>query len=302
MHERTRKFRRSCIDQAPDSGCHDTSGGSVSGGSLVRAGVNPYGHARSNESFLNMFGGGGPAGTTTIVQDPWSGLQPYLLDVFGRAQGQANQGIYGGPYIAPQSPYSQQAISQQATMAGDPNSLISQAQRELGNTISGKYLNIDNNPAAQAAINAATRNVNSQFSGDNYGSSANREWLARASTEAASPFLMQERQNQLGALQFAPGLQTANVNLLGGAGAAQETRGQAEIEAAQQQFQAPWQNIANYQQALAGGQGYGSQTQPYFTNPLGSALGGASAGFGIGGPWGAAAGGLLGLLSSRRYG
>lgn len=306
--ERTRKFRRTCIDEAPPNGCHDMNSGSgrnpLSGGSLVRAFVNPIGHAKSDESFLNLLGGQGPAGntTTTLVQEPWSGVQPYLLDIFQRAQGQYGQGVYGGPYITPQSPYSQQAIQMQAAGATDPNSLISKAQSELGNTISGKYLTLDNNPAAQAAINAATRNVNSQFSGDNYGSSANREWLARASTEAATPFLMQERQNQLNALGLAPGLQVANTNILANSGAAQELRGQAEIDAAQQQFNAPWQNIFNYQQSLTGGQGYGSsaQTSPYFTNPLGSAAGGAATGFGIGGPWGAAIGGILGLLSARQ--
>lgn len=223
--------------------------------------------------------------TTTQQSAPWSGVDPYLRDIFSQSQGLFNRGPYSGPYLTEQSPYSAQAIQQQAAQARDPNSLTSQAQRELGRTISGEYLNIDNNPAAQAAINAATRNVNSQFSGDNYGSSANQEWLARASTEAASPFLMQERQNQLNALQQAPYLQQANTGALAAAGAAQEARGQAEIGAQQQAYAAPWLNLFNYQQGVAGanrGAGGGSDTRsgqnPYFTNPLASMLG-----LGIGG-------------------
>jgi hypothetical protein len=196
-------------------------------------------------------------------------------------------------------------------MAQDPNSLVGQSQRELGNTISGRYLDINNNPAAQEALDAARRNVSSQFSGDNYGGSAHQEWLGRASAGAVSPILMQERQNQLNSLQLAPGLQQANLSQLAGAGAAQEGRGQAEIAAAQQQQQAPWQNLYNYQQALSSGQPYGQQTgaqqNPYFTNPLASGLGGGLAGAGIAsafpalgltGPWGFGIGAGLGLLGA----
>lgn len=227
-------------------------------------------------------GKGGKKQTVKQTSEPWKGAQPYLYDVFARAQGQANQGAYGGPFIGTQSPYTQQAINQQAAMAGDPNSLISMGQRELGDTISGKYLSIDGNPAAQAAINAATRTVSKQFSGDNYGSSANREWLGRGVGEAVSPILLQERQNQLAAIQAAPGLQMANTNLLYGAGAAQDARSQAEADAERARYEASWDPITRYSQiingtAALGGQS-GSTQQPIYSNPLSSALG-----LGIGG-------------------
>ena len=229
--------------------------------------------------------GGGKGGKKQKVEqtsEPWKGAQPYLHDVFGRAQGMVNQGAYGGPFIGAQSPYTQQAIGQQAQMAGDPNSLISMGQRELGDTIGGKYLSIDGNPAAQAAINAAQRTVSKQFSGDNYGSSANREWLGRGVGEAVSPILMQERQNQLQAIQAAPGLQMANTNLLYGAGAAQDARSQAEADAERARYEASWDPITRYSQLINGtaAQGGQSQTsqQPIYSNPLSSALG-----LGIGG-------------------
>lgn len=256
----------------------------------------------------DIFGGGGTDTvntTQTSSSAPWAGVDPYLRDIFSQSQNMYQRGPYTGQYLTSQSPYSAQAIQMQAQGALDPNSLTSQAQNELGKTISGQYLNIDSNPAAQAAINAATRNVNSQFSGDNYGSSANREWLARASTEAATPFLMQERQNQLNALQMAPYLQQANTGQLAAAGAAQEARGQAEIGAQQQEYAAPWLNLFNYQRGIAGanqGAGGGAVTtqgqQPYFKgNPLANALGmgiGALSLYNMGsGLWGggAAAGG-----------
>lgn len=229
-----------------------------------------------------IFGGGGGGGTvsTNTVQqsDPWAGVQPYLTDVFSKAQGLYNQGSYQGNYIAPQSPYTQQAIQMQAQQAMDPNSLTAQAQRNVGDTLSGKYLTIDGNPAIQAAVDAAQRTVNKQFSGDNYGSSANKEWLARGAASAAAPILSQERQNQIAALGIAPSLQQVQSGQLAQAGASQEARSQAELGAAQQQFYAPWQNLGRYQQAISGGLGAGGTTstsgqQPFYSNPMANALG-----------------------------
>jgi hypothetical protein len=214
----------------------------------------------------DIFGGGGGTTNTNTIQkaDPWEGVQPYLRDLFGRAQSQSF-----APQLAGQSPYTLQAIQQQAQMAQDPNSLIGMSQRQLGSTIAGDYLSVDKNPAMQEAINAARRTVNSQFSGDNYGSSAHQEWLARGAAGAVAPMLQQERQNQLGALQMAPGLQTANLGLLSSAGAMQDARAQAELDA-------PHQALSRYQ-ALISGQGggttSGSTETPYFTNPLSSAFG-----------------------------
>lgn len=229
-------------------------------------------------------GGKGGSGKQTVTQksEPWSAAQPWLRDVFQQAGNKYYEGAYGGPFIGAQSPYTAQAINQQAAMAGDPNSLISMGQRELGDTIGGKYLSIDSNPAAQAAMNAAQRAVSKQFSGDNYGSSANREWLGRGVAEAVSPMLMQERQNQLAAIQAAPGLQMANTNLLASAGAAQDARSQAEAQAGRAQYEASWDPITRYSQlingtAALGGQS-GSTSQPIYTNPAASALG-----MGIGG-------------------
>lgn len=60
---------------------------------------------------------------------------------------------------------------------------------------------------------------------------------------------------------------------------------------------APYQGLSNFIGALSGAPYGGSQssTQPIYRNPLSSALGGAAAGS-MFGPWGALAGGALGLL------
>ena len=40
-----------------------------------------------------LLGGGG--GTSTTTQQPWAQMQPYLKDMFGRAQGAAGAGAHG---------------------------------------------------------------------------------------------------------------------------------------------------------------------------------------------------------------
>lgn len=234
-----------------------------------------------------MSKGGGQ--TQTIQKaDPWTGVQPYIRDLLARGQSQLNTG----------SPYLSMAVNQQAQTAMNPNSLVAQGQRELGRTISGDYLSIDNNPAIQSAINAARRTVSSQFSGDNFGSSAHQEWLARGAAEAAAPLLAQERQNQLAAINAAPGLQQANTQQLYEAG----------LE--------PWRNLQRYQGIVGTGMGTGGTTttsEPYSTNPLAGAIGGGLAGYGVmnmlgsssmlplaATPWGIGIGALAGLLGSKR--
>lgn len=89
-------------------------------------------------------------------------------------------------------------------------------------------------------------------------------------------------------------------------GARQEGRSQAEIEADMARYnygqQAPFQYINDYVRLLSGAPGGQTSTQtPIYSNPVGSALGGAAAGSAIGGAmgypgWGGIAGGLLGLF------
>lgn len=274
-------------------------------------------------------GGGGTVNTNTVTNsDPWDKVQPYLTDVFGRAQGLANRGPYSGPYLAGQSPYTSQAIGLQAQKATAGSPLVNSAQNQASQTIGGAYLNadpgkfagtlrgdylsVDSNPylqgAVQKAIDQAKMGVSKQFSGDNYGGSANQEWLGRAIADTAAPIYAQnyqqerdrmmnagaltqqgyeqERGRQLLASSAAPQLDAAkyqDIDRLASAGAAQEARGQAEIGAAQQQFGAPWDTLTRYQQGIAGGAAAGGQSatagqSPYFSNPLASALG-----LGIGG-------------------
>lgn len=112
-------------------------------------------------------------------------------------------------------------------------------------------------------------------------------------------------RNQLQAGTLAPAfreMQYGDIDQLMRVGGMAEDQAQriidAQMQRYQQQQQQPWQNLGQYSNIinmLPGG--YGSTTQ---SGPSGSrlqgALGGAATGFGIGGPWGAAIGGLGGLL------
>lgn len=268
----------------------------------------------------DIFGGGSqPSGTTstnTIQQsDPWSGVQPYLQNVFGQGQSLYNRGPYSGPYIGSQSPYTQQATAALAQRGATGSPLVSAAQNELQNTINGQYLDPNNNPAFKSAVGDALGLAGSTFAGQyggaagsNLSNSGYQEGLTRTlgqlATNAYSQQYNTNRQQQLQATQLAPTLAAqdyTDIGAIGQAGATQDARSQAEAMAQQQQYNAPWANLQQYAQSLSGGQGYGStsgsSSQPYFTNPMANALGmgiGAAGLYNMG--TSGAGGGLFGAL------
>lgn len=277
-----KRFLRSCIDQAPRRGCFDfgaISGPLIAGGASALVG--------------GLMGGGGQGGTVQNVQSNTPFNANYLNDLYAKALGQYNvQGGagYGGPYASPTSPYTTQAIQQQAASATDPAGLVSQAQGQLGKTIGGDYLSPDSNPylkgAVQTALDAAKRGVSGQFTGENFGSSANQEWLGRNLANTALPIYAQNYANERGiqqnAIAQAPGMQMANTSQLAAAGSAEQAEGQRQITGAQQQFYSPWDMLSRLQGTYAGAPGGTTTTNtPYFTNPMASAIGGGIGGLSL---------------------
>lgn len=188
-------------------------------------------------------------------QGPWANQQPFLDRQFHYAQANYNQ----GPYSYAPSPFTQQSQQMVARTANDPNSLTGQSQRQLGDTISGKYLDPKTNPYLEGSVNDALGLAKSQFlglyggpAGQNIGNSGFQEQLARTLASSALPAYQnaysQERQNQLNAMNLAPQFDYAQANALGGLGAANEAR-------SLQQYNAPWQNLSNYAQAISGNYG-----------------------------------------------
>jgi len=245
-----------------------------------------------------MAGGGQRAGTTQTVENintgPWAGAAPYIANQFARSDQLYNQGPYTGSYLTAQSPYTLQAQQMQAQKALDPNSLISQSQGVLSDTLAGKYMSPNSNPYLAGSVDQALGQAKSAFAGQyggaagsNLSNSGYQEQLARTLASTALPFYMSNYQNerarQLNAMSLAPSLDVANINELANVGTAQEQRGQAEITAGQQQYYAPWDLLYNYGRGITGqfpsqGASSGSKSSPYFSNPLAQAMG-----LGIGG-------------------
>lgn len=235
----------------------------------------------------DLFGSKSNTVTTNSQSGPWVGAQPYISDLYQNAAAINSRGPYQGPYITQQSaftPYAQQLTAQKAS---DPNSLTALSQNELGNTISGQYLDPKTNPYFEQSMNDALGQARSQFNsqyggmaGGNLTNSGFQEGLTRSlgnvATNAYSQNYARERQNQLEATRLAPSIDYANIDRLSQIGAQQEARGQAEIGAQQQAYMAPWENLNQYAQALKTGSGStGSAQTPYFTNPAASNIGGA---------------------------
>lgn len=233
----------------------------------------------------DLFGSKANTVTTNGQTGPWAGAQPYLSNIYANAQSIYNRGPYQGPYITEQSPFTGYAQDLTAQKAQDPNSLVGLSQKTLGDTISGKYLDGKTNPYFEQSMNDALGQVRGQFAsqyagqaGGNLTNAGFQEALTRTlgnvATNAYSSNYARERQNQLEATQLAPSMDYANIDRLSQIGAQQEARGQAEVGAAQAAYQAPWENLNQYYQALKVGSGGTSSNQtPYFTNPTSNAIG-----------------------------
>lgn len=106
-----------------------------------------------------MSGGGGGAfsrNRSSSRTGPWAGVQPYLTDVYGEAQGLYRSGVpayYPGATYTPFNPIQQQAMAaqQQRAIQGSPQ------EQQLGQFISGQLQQpgVDTAAAQQAAQQAA---------------------------------------------------------------------------------------------------------------------------------------------------
>jgi hypothetical protein len=231
------------------------------------------------------------------VSAPWSGQQPYLTDVFTKAQNQFNAGpptYYPNSTVVPFSGQTEQALGRLENAGNDPNSLVRQAQGNLGATLRGDYLNAGN-PAFGAMMDRVANQVrprlDAQFNNANYGGSLHQGAAASALTDAAANLAFQnygqERANQMQGTLFAPQLNTADVAPLVQVGQMREDLASREMQDRINRFNfnqtAPDEALRRYASLVAGGQWGGSQTsqQPLYSNPLAQGLGYAATGAGI---------------------
>lgn len=236
-------------------------------------------------------GGSGGNGTTQTVQkaDPWSGQQPYLSDVYARAQSAAN--------ATPTQTY-------QGDLSADPNDNMIAANnakidlaRMMGpnwgqtaltnanDVASGKYLDPTKNPTLMPAIQAtiaptldyAKNFVLPQVSSDAWKTGAYagtgqakamqnaiQQSVTRPAAEAASKIMYddysKEREYQLMAPQLAAQAQTMALmpsQLQGQAGVVQQGWDQAALDELynkwRMQAEAPWAAVRPYAQIIQNG-------------------------------------------------
>lgn len=112
-------------------------------------------------------GGGGTQTSSTVEKaDPWAGQQPYLTDIFGKAQAQYNSGTpsyYPGTVLAPQDPNTlaaqEKALTYANTTAPDAVGRVLSAQ----NFGLGDVLYADSNPALRANVRGALNPIVDNF-------------------------------------------------------------------------------------------------------------------------------------------
>lgn len=259
-------------------------------------------------------GGGGSTQTQTVTKaDPWSEQQPYLKYGFQQAQdiyqGGA-PGYYPGQTVAPFSNETNAALDAQTNRALAGSPLMTAAQQQLTDTMSGKYLDVNTNPYLMPMADQIKAEVlptiDSRFAGSGR---LNSGLASRAAAQGVGDALAtqafnnynNERNRQTQGMLFAPSLAAADYNdisKLADVGAQREGMAQAGINAdiAKYNYEANLPNnwlsqFMNLVQGQYGGSGTTTQSQPYYQNRLASGAGGALGG----GLLGASAGGSLGI-------
>lgn len=280
--------------------------------------------------------GGGGDNEVTQTTEPWDTQKDYLRKMFKRAEGLYGRGqlapdYYSGSTVAPQDPYTLQAIQKQADRALAGSDSVRSAQDQLTRTMGGEYL--QNNPFMQnegnpqldamvdraqsqtlanvaggfsqagrygsgahaAAANDAAGNIATQMYGQAYDSDMNRKLSAWNA----------ERENQLRGMYFAPSLADQDykdIASLSEAGTARENYAQDLINADVDRYNytaaQPLSALQNYAALISGNYGMtGTSSQSGASNrsnPLGGILGGALSGGGLGYMMGGGTGGLMG--------
>lgn len=182
--------------------------------------------------------GGGSSKTQTVTQNnsPWSGVQGYLTDAYKNLSTEVGKGApeyYPGNTVAPFSQQQQQSIQGVTNLANGGNPTLDAANQQLQKTINGDYLN--SNPYFSQVAQQVRQPVDSEFaSGGRYMSGQHDVAVAQALAPYAYQNYAAERQNQLNAINQAPGIDQARYygyGQLGNVGAAVQQQGQNVINA-----------------------------------------------------------------------
>jgi len=259
---------------------------------------------------------GGGGGSQTTKTEPWEGVQPYLSDVYSKAQSYSNTptpGYFPGQTYAGFTPAqlaAQQGI-QDFALQGAPQ-IMNPAMQAYQYGTSGSILDVANNPYVQAMAQGAAQDAFGQLDpalagirqgaiqSGGYGGS--RQGIAEglaiggaadAATRAAADIYGQAYgqglQQQLGTLGMTGDILQAGFTPYGAlstAGAEQQAMNQAAIDEAMARYnyeqQAPFNKLAQYEAILSGtagllgGAGTVTRPGPSGAQQLGSTIGMAS--------------------------
>lgn len=261
-----------------------------------------------------------PSSTTQTTTSPIANAQlPFLSNTFGQATALSQSDpmqYYPSEQLANIAPQTYQALQLQANRALSGSPVTNAAQGFATNLENGNLLSAGNpyfGNMIQQVANSVTPAVAGSFEGNGrYGSGAFANALSSAITNEAGNLAYQNYGDTLGrmvsGMALAPGLANqdyTDISQLGNVGDALRNLQQGYINEDISRFygnqQAPWQTLAQLSGLLGAPiGGNGSVTSPYFTNPLGQAIGtgagllslynGATAAGLLGGGAGAAAG------------
>lgn len=234
-----------------------------------------------------MSTGSGSSGSSksvsTVSNDPWSGQQSYLTNLFSNAKSLTQnadgsikpQEQYPGQTYAGMAPETSQALTDISARANAGSPVTQGADQFAGDVLSGKYLNQDN-PNFQAVAQKATDAVNG-----NYGAlgRSNSGMHDSAVAGAVGNIAYNDYTNQLNLMNSVLGQSPqiaaadyADANQLGAVGAARQAEGQNQITDAEAKWngqqQAPYDALKAYQDFISGTYGGTSTTtQPVYNTP-----------------------------------
>lgn len=238
-----------------------------------------------------MSGGGGTTKTESETNtQPWAAQQPYLKDLFKRAESLYQAGplqYYPGDTYAGMSPVSQTAL-EGITKRGLEGSPLNKASGSyLQDVLSGKYLGQDA-PGWDAVQNRARAAADSTYSGmGRYGSGAHDTAVADSIGNLAFQNYQAERDRMGSAAALAPtiaGQDFIDLNAVNQAGQQYqgELQNQINADVARYNFQqqAPYNNLADFAKFIQGNYGGSSQSTgtapsnqaPWWQTALGGGL------------------------------
>lgn len=220
-------------------------------------------------------GGGSKKTTSTQTSAPWAEQKPYLIEGFKAAQNLYKTPVQYFPdsTLADVTPEQQQALASMRQRATGGSSLLRGSQDLTQRTQSGEFVNPESNPYLPYYVQRGMEQIlpqmdSSAVQSGAYGGEAWGQMRGRALGDLTAgiyaPAYETERQRQVEASQFAPGLAEqdyADMARLYGVGEQQRSFEQQLIDEAMKKFEfgqfEPWERLGMYQQLVGGP--YGSE-------------------------------------------